>query len=119
MRVDQVASIALSQIFKRVMIRALLAAVLGLFALIAIYHFTVAGNLALQAQFGALYARLIIAGIYTALAGLAFLTLWLTRAKPPKVSEATLDAPREAQIVALVEAAMVGYSLARKGERAR
>jgi hypothetical protein len=84
MRVDQVASIALSQIFKRVMIRALLAAVLGLFALIAVYHFTVAGDLALQAQFGALYARLIIAGIYTALAGLAFLTLWLTRAKPAK-----------------------------------
>ncbi len=119
MRLDQIASIALSQIFKRIMIRALLAAVVGLFALIAIYHLTVAGNLALQAEFGALYARLIIAGIYTALAAITLLTLWFTRAKAPKAGEAALDAPQEAQIVMLVEAAMLGYSMARKSQRAR
>jgi hypothetical protein len=119
MRIDQIASIALGQIFKRILVRALLAAVLGLFALIAIYHFTVAGTLALEAHFGLLYARLIIAGIYTAVAAGTFLTLWLTRAKLPQSGKVALDAPREAQIVMLVEAAMLGYSLARKGERAR
>jgi hypothetical protein len=119
MRIDQIASIALSQIFKRILVRAVLAAVLALFALIAVYHFTVAGTLALEAQFGLLYARLIIAGIYAAFATATFLTLWLTRAKLPPSGKAALDAPREAQIVMLIEAAMVGYSMARKGERAR
>lgn len=117
MRLDQIASIALGQIFKRILMRAMLAAVLALFALIAVYHFTVAGTVALQAEFGVLYARLIIAGLYTALSVGTFIALWLTRAKTPKPSKATLDAPREAQIVMLVEAAMLGYSLARKGQR--
>lgn len=118
MRLDQLAAATISQIVWRLVRRALIAAVMGLFVLISVYHLTVAGTVVLELQYGPLYAHLVIAGLYIVLAVIAFATLWAMRGKPAPAPAAALDQPREMQIVALVEAAMLGYSLARKG-RAR
>jgi len=122
MRLSDVSEIAVSLLFGRLLRRALGAALLVLFALIAAYHFTIAGTLALDAEVGALYARLIVAAIYTAAALIVLIVLWATRTKPA-ISGQTADAlmsPRNAQVAMLVEAAMLGYALARKsGDRGR
>ena len=119
MRLDQIGSIAFGMIFKRILLRAGLVALIALLALIAVYHFTVAGTLALEAQFGVVYARLMVAGVYTALAAVPFGILWATRGKAAKAPAPALPATAEAKVAMLVEAAMLGYNLARKGERAR
>ena len=49
MRFDQIASIAFGMIFKRILLRAGLVTLIALLALIAVYHFTVAGTFALLA----------------------------------------------------------------------
>jgi hypothetical protein len=116
MRLSDVSEIAVSLLFGRLLRRALGAALLVLFALIAVYHFTVAGTLALDAEVGVLYARLIVAAIYTAAALITLIVLWATRTKP-LIEDQTADAlmsPRNAQVAMLVEAAMLGYALARK-----
>jgi hypothetical protein len=91
----------------------------GIFALVALYHFTVAGMLALEFQFGVLYARLIVAGVYTVLTLASAGMLWaLARkaAKPHPVPEPT---PRHIQLAALIEALILGYEVSRKSRRAR
>ena len=122
MRLSDVSEIAVSLLFGRLLRRALGAALLVLFSLIAVYHFTIAGTLALDAEVGVLYARLIVAAIYTAAALIVLIVLWATRTKPA-ISGQTADAlmsPRNAQVAMLVEAAMLGYALARKsGDRGR
>jgi hypothetical protein len=114
MRLSHLTGFAFGQIFSRMRRRAIGAALLGLFALAALYQFTVAGSMALEAEYGALYARLIVAGIYTLAALTAFIALWATRAKPAAADDAVLAASRNMQIAMLVEAAVLGYSLARK-----
>jgi hypothetical protein len=122
MRFNEVPELAINLLFGRLLRRSIGAALLALFALIAVYHFTIAGTLALDAEFGALYARLIVAAIYTAAALVALIVLWATRTRSP-VTDATaaaLSSPRNAQMVMLIEAVMLGYSLARKsGDRVR
>lgn len=120
MRIDHMIGAAISQMMGRVLRRAVAALALALFALVAVYHFTVAGLIALDGHFGALDARLIVGGIYGALAVISLGALWFMgrkagTAKAPAVS----GSPREMHLVAmLVEAVMLGYSLARKRERA-
>lgn len=122
MRLSDVSEVAVSLLFGRLLRRALGAALLVLFALIAVYHFTIAGTLALDAEVGVLYARLIVAAIYTAAALVTLIVLWATRTKP-LITDQTADAlmsPRNAQIAMLIEAATLGYALARKtGDRGR
>jgi len=122
MHISQVAEFAINHRFSRLKRRALGAALLVLFALIAVYHFTIAGTLALDAEVGVLYARLIVAAIYTAAALTTLIVLWATRTKP-LITDQTADAlmsPRNAQIAMLIEAATLGYALARKtGDRGR
>jgi hypothetical protein len=45
--------------------------------------------------------------------------VWLTRAKTSNGAAPALNNSREMQIVMLVEAAMLGYSMARKSETTR
>lgn len=122
MRLNDIPEFAIHLLFGRLLHRAIGGALLALFALIAVYHFTIAGTLALDAEVGPLYARLIVAAIYTAAALVALIVLWATRTKPPITDEtaAALASPRNTQIVMLIEAVMLGYSLARKsGDRVR
>jgi hypothetical protein len=56
----RIAEIVFNYLFGRALRRAMLVALIGVFTLTAIYHFTIAGTLALEAQYGLLYARLIV-----------------------------------------------------------
>ena len=122
MRLTQIPEFAIRHFFNRLRRRAIAAALLVLFALIAVYHITVAGTLVLDGIYGMLYARLIVAAIYAAAAFIVLIVFWATRTKPP-IKDQTADALvslRDTQIAALVEAAMLGYAMARKsGDRGR
>ena len=63
--------------------------------------------------------EILAASAIVAFAVIAFAILWATGRKSATSSAPALAAPREMQLVMLIEAAMLGYSLARKGERAR
>lgn len=119
MQLDQIAATAMSHLMGRLMRRAVAAAITVLFALIAIYQFTVAGTIALETQHGALNAHLIVAGIYVVLALIAFAMFWAMRAKSLGDGMPAVSQPREMQLIMLVEAVMLGYALARKSDRAR
>lgn len=119
MRLEQIAATAMSQLVTPLVRRALVAALLALFLLIALYQFTVAGTVALEMQYGPLYAHLLVAALYSALALVTFAALWAMRAKRVETSTPALSEPRNMQLIMLVEAVMLGYALARKGDRAR
>jgi hypothetical protein len=65
MKLTDIGSAFLRALTARLVRRATLIAAGSLFALAALYHVTVAGTVALELQVGTLYARLIIAGLYT------------------------------------------------------
>lgn len=124
MRMDNIISAATDQLLWPVLRRVLVILAFAFLALIAVYHLTIAGNIALAHRFGDLNARLIIGGIYAVLALASLIVLWAMRGKPTKSTRAaTLQNPREKQhekqLVMLIEAAMAGYDVARKGHRVR
>jgi hypothetical protein len=120
MRLNQLTSYAINQLIGRLLWRMLAGALVALFALIALYHFTVAVSLALEAQVGVLYAHLIVAGAFSAAALIVVGVLAATRARPalkPLAAGGVLSEPRNMQIAMLIEAVMLGYTLARKQPR--
>ena len=122
MQFAHITEIALDYVFGRFLRRAMVAALFVLCALITIYHFTVAGTLALEAEYGLLVARLIVAAVYTAAALMTLIVLWATRTKPPPENQVAgaLTSPRNAQIAMLIEAALLGFTMGRKtGSRVR
>jgi type VI protein secretion system component VasK len=120
MNFNSLVAAATTRLLGRMLRRALVVVVMGVCAMIALYHFTVAGNIALTGQFGDLNARLIIGVTYAVIALISLVILWAMRSKSAKSNDTpTLNSPYESQLVMLVEAAMLGYSLARKGQRAR
>ena len=118
MQLYNIAAAAIEHVLGRLLRRALFAFVIAALAIVAVYHFTIAGTLALEAQFGALQAQLIAAAIYAAIALIACAMLWVLRSKSASASAPALSGQREMQMAMLVEAVMLGYGLARKGERA-
>jgi type VI protein secretion system component VasK len=120
MRIDNILTAATDQLLWPLLRRALLVLAFAILAMIAVYHLTIAGNIALAHRFGDLNARLIIGAIYAALALLSLIVLWAMRGKPAKLADTpALQRVRETHLVMLVEAAMLGYTLARKGQRTR
>jgi hypothetical protein len=115
MRLEHVVSQAINQLMGRLLRRVIVMTLLGLFALAAIYHLSVAGIIALEVVFGALYARLIIAGIDLVIALAFFGVLYMTRAKPlvAKHRPGISRAPQDVQIAMLIESVLQGYALAR------
>lgn len=109
------------EIFGRLLRRLAWLSVGALFALIALYHLTIAGMVALSAQFGILNARLIVAAVYLVVAAVAFVMFKMMRPKNLTIAQAKSargDEPEQAaQIASLVEALTLGYSLARKPKR--
>jgi len=117
MRLNDLTDLTFDLLFGRLLRRALGAALLAVFLSIALYYASSAGMLALSDAYGALYAYIIMAAFY-ALATLIVLTvLWATRARPIVTDkpEGALASPRNMQIAMLIEAAALGYSMARKG----
>jgi type VI protein secretion system component VasK len=119
MSLYNIATAAADHLAGRFLRRALLALAMAALAIVAIYHFTVAGTLVLETYFSALHAQLIVAGIYTALAIGSYTILWATGRRNAKTHAPMLSQQREKQLTTLVEAAMVGFELARKGTRSR
>jgi hypothetical protein len=119
MRIDHMMITAISHLIGQLMRRAITALALAAFVVVAIYHFTVAGIVALDVRFGAIDAQLIVGGIY---GGLALISLMVLLAMGRKLTAAATPMltsnPREMQLVMLVEAVMLGYALAQKRERA-
>ena len=116
MQLSHITEFAIDRLFGRLLRRAAGFALLVLFALVALYHFTVAGMMALEGVYGVLYALLIVAAIYLAAAVIVLIVLRATRYKP-LISVSSGDAvvaQRDMQVAALVEAAMLGYAMARK-----
>ena len=115
----RIAEIVFSYLFGRVLRRAMLVVFIGVLTFTAIYHFTIAGTLALEAQYGLLYARLIVGAAYSAAALVTTIIFWAMRTKRPnekRVVGATA-APRNAQITMLIEAGVLGYRFGRKSGR--
>ena len=101
-------------LFGRLLRLAILLVLIGLFSLIAIYHLTIAGTLALEAQYGLLYARLIVAVVYSVAALIAAIIFWAIRTKRSNENQVAATAPRNTKIAMLMEAGMFGYTLGRK-----
>ena len=104
------------------------AIVYGLCAVCAVAAVVMASSaslLALEPHVGAVYARLIVGGVFVLIALIAF--VWLRLAQQPgrpaaaaMPASAPAQAPRNpqfAQIAMIVEAVMLGYSLSRKSDR--
>jgi hypothetical protein len=119
MSLYNIATAAADHLVGRFLRRALLALAMAALAVVAIYHFTVAGTLALENHFSDLHAQLIVAGVYAALAIANYVILWATGRGNTKARTPALGQQREKQLTTLVEAAMLGFELARKGTRAR
>jgi uncharacterized membrane protein len=116
MQLSHITEIMVHRLLGHVLRRAAGCALLVLFALIALYNFTVAGMMALEGVYGVLQARLIVAAIYLAAALIVLIALWATRTKV-QTSTTSGDTPatsRDMQVAALIEAAKLGYSMARK-----
>lgn len=117
MWLTEIAEATVSHVIGRLVRRAVLFAALGLLAIVAIYYASAAGTVALALTYGPIHAYLIMAGVYALVAIVVLITLLATRTKaaPPqdKVANA-LSSPRNMQIAMLVEAVMLGYTLARK-----
>lgn len=118
MRLEHMITTAVEHLLGRLARRALLVMLIAVLAIIAIYHFTIAGTLALEMQFTVLQARLIVGGVYAGFALIAGVLLWAIRNKTAAAQAPVLAPQREMQMAMLVEAVMLGYALARKGERA-
>jgi hypothetical protein len=119
MRFTHITEIVFNYLFGHFLRRAMLAALIGLFALIAIYHFTFAGMLALENQYGLLYARLIVAAVYSVAVLILTIVFWAMRTKPliENRTAAAITAPRNTQIAMLIEAVVLGYTLGRKSAK--
>jgi hypothetical protein len=85
---------------------------------------TSAGVLALEPRVGAVYARLIPAGVFALV--IASIVVWLYRARAARpnmtsMMNAHAEIPRRqaqfAQIAMIVEAVLLGYSLSRRSDR--
>jgi|SRR6185312_2759633 len=118
MRIDHIAEAAIGHVFGRLMRQALLAAIFAVCVIVALYHATIAGFIALDGQYGALDARLIVAAIYAVVGLVSLAVFWQQhRAARLPMNAKALASTREMQVVMLIEAVMLGFQLARKGER--
>jgi hypothetical protein len=117
MRLTDIAEATVSQIVGRLMRRAVLFALLGILAIVTLYYASAAGSVALALTYGPITAYLVMAGIYALLAIAVLITILATRPKAAAVQDSLgspLASPRNMQIAMLVEAVMLGYTLARK-----
>jgi hypothetical protein len=119
MRLDNIIATATDHLVGRLLRRAQVAVVMGTCAIIALYHHDCgqyhAHRPVRRSQHAADHRRDL-----RSLALISLMILWAMRAKPAKLAGApALSNPREMQLVMLVEAVMLGFALAQKGERAR
>jgi hypothetical protein len=91
----------------------------GACGLIAVVMGISAALLALDPLVGAVYSRLIVAGVFVMVALIAWATVRLSQPRPAAAAAAPLGVapgakPQFAQIAMIVEAVMLGYSLSKR-----
>src|ERR1700687_4151953 len=113
MQLNHLITAAVDHLVGRILRLTVLAVLIAVFVLVAIYHFAAAGTVALEVEFGLLYAQLIVGAIFAA-AALAVVAIWWGMGgKTAKTSAPALDSPQANRLAMLVEAAMLGYALSR------
>jgi hypothetical protein len=117
MALTDIVSAAIGRIVGHLARRVVCWALVGVFALAALYQASVAAVVALEAQFGAVYAHLLIAGLYALLAIGIVVFLWVTVRRPfvgKEHRESLAALPPELQAATIVEALLLGYAMSRK-----
>ncbi len=117
MRLTDLAEAMIGPIVGRLVRRAVLFALLGVLAIVTLYYASAAGTVALALEYGPVTAYLIMAGVYAIAAIAVLIAILATRSRPLPTQDkaaAALSSPRNMQIAALIEAVMLGYTLARK-----
>lgn len=117
MRLTDLAEAMIGPIVGRLVRRAVLFALLGVLAIVTLYYASAAGTVALALTYGPITAYLIMAGIYALAVVAVLIAILATRGKPPPMQDKAanaLSSPHNMQIAALVEAVVLGYTLARK-----
>jgi hypothetical protein len=115
MRIEQIAADVADRLAGRMLRRALLAVAIAVLALAATCQFTDAGLLALTVSYGAIKAALIVGAIYAALA-LCGVIYWVVQGRAVKTSLPASGRQGELQLIMLLEALMLGYTMARRRE---
>jgi hypothetical protein len=120
MRLEHIVSLAVSQVFGRLIRRAAIYVVAAVFVLAVIYELSTAGTVALTDIYGPVYAPLIVAGIDAVIVLVLAAILFATRARAAPTGLAAsspLGGLTDARIAMLIESAMLGYSLGRDKRR--
>ena len=117
MRIDQIVADIAQQVAGRLLRRALLVVGIAALAVVALSYLAGAGMIALEVRYGALYANLIMAGIFAAGSAISGIAWWMARRRPIRAQAVAATSPQPMQLAALLEAAMLGYTLARGRQR--
>ncbi|MBN9048096.1 MAG: hypothetical protein J0H78_01465 [Rhizobiales bacterium] len=117
MRLGDLTGAIAGELFGRILWRAGGVALAALLGLVALYHLTVAAMLKLEMLYTPIEARLWVGLVYAAVALVVVVTLWATRRKRTAQREQIagfLNAPGNAQLAMLLEAAMIGFMAGKK-----
>jgi hypothetical protein len=118
MQPENIAGYSLDHLLGRLLRRAALMLLIVVSAVVAVYQFTIAGSLALEMHYDAIRARLVVGIIYGGLVLVSVAALWALRhRRAGSRTQARLLNQRELRLVMLLEALMLGYTLARKPNR--
>jgi hypothetical protein len=118
MQPEEIAGFSLDRLIGRLLLRAALMLLIFVSAIVAVYQFTIAGSLALEMHYDAIWARLVVGLIYGGLILVCFAVLWALRhRRAGSRTQARLMNQRNLRLVMLLEALMLGYTLARKPNR--
>ena len=120
MALSDIAADTIGRIVGRLVQRVVCWALVGLFGLAALYQASVAAVVALEAEFGAVYAHLMIAGFYAVVAIAVVIFLWVTVRRPfvdDDLRKSLAQLPAKAQVATIVEALLLGYAMSRRKPR--
>lgn len=116
MAITDIATSAIARVAGKLARRVAGWALVGIFGLAALYQASVAATVALEEQFGSLYAHLIVAGFYALVAAGVVAVLWVTVRRPfgGRASANLANLPIEKQVATIIEAMLLGYAMSRK-----
>ena len=117
MALTDIATAAIGRIVSGLVRRVVLWTLVGIFGLAALYQASVAAVVALEAQLGAVYAHLLVAGVYALLGIGVVVFLWVTVRRPfvaKEHRESLAALPPELQAATIVEALLLGYAMSRR-----
>jgi hypothetical protein len=117
MRIDPLVTVSINRLVGYALRKIALTALMVYFILVAIHYFGSAGIAALSTKYGIVNAQLIVAAIYIGLGIICLVVLWIMNTKTSTPNPLMPGHSSKALILMLVEAALLGYRLARKRDR--